>query len=140
MVKQRAGSLRQGMQYIYCPHHIQPLPEPLGARRPRADAKALRVVARVERLDGFNGHRGRWRHIRKGPAIRSLELERPIGPARDLEALLVHRAVMPAAEQREVRERGRSPVRPVAEMMPLAMAHAAAREAAALVSSVECAP
>src|SRR5712691_8028369 len=47
---------------------------------------------------------------------------------------------MPAAEQREVRERGRAPLRPVAEMMPLAEADAAPREAAALIPMVERSP
>src|SRR5712692_909059 len=47
---------------------------------------------------------------------------------------------MPAAEEREVRERGRAALRPVAEMMPLAEAHAAAREAAALVPMVQRSP
>ena len=47
------------------------------------------------------------------------------------------RAVMPTAEQGEVRERGRAPVGPVAEMMPLGEAQAAPWEAAALVPMVE---
>jgi hypothetical protein len=128
------------MQDVDRPHHIQRLPEPLGARRPRADAKALGVVTCAERFDGITGHRsGRW-HLRQRPAVRAPERQCAVGPARDLEALLVHRAMMAAAEQREIRERRRPPVRPVAEMMPLAMAHAAAREAAAPVPSVERAP
>ena len=65
------------------------------------------------------------------------ELQCPVGPARDLEALLVHRAMMPGTEQREVGQRRRAPVRPVAEMMSLAEAHAAAREPAALVPMME---
>ena len=58
----------------------------------------------------------------------------------DLITFLVHRAVMPATEHREVRERGRAALRPMAEMMPLAEADAAAREATALVPVVERAP
>src|SRR6266498_5124291 len=48
--------------------------------------------------------------------------------------------MMPATEEREVGEGGRPPVRPVAEMMPLAIAHAAAGEAATPVPMVERSP
>jgi hypothetical protein len=48
--------------------------------------------------------------------------------------------MMPAAEQREVRERGRPAVRPVTEMMPLPEADAAAGEAATPVPMVERSP
>jgi hypothetical protein len=41
---------------------------------------------------------------------------------------------MPAAEEREVRQRGRAALRPVAHVMPLGHPHMAAREAAALIS------
>jgi hypothetical protein len=95
------------------------------------------VVIRPERADRIRGHRGRRRHLGHGPAIRPPEPEHSVGPARDLVALLVDRAVMPAAEEREVRERGGAPVRPVVEMMPLAIAHAAAGEAAAPVAVAE---
>jgi len=130
-------TLRQRVQDVDRPTHVQTLPEPAGARRPRIETKALRVVTRSERLDGITGHRnGHW-HIRQWAAVRTPELERAVGPACDLEALLVHRAVMPATEQRQVRERRRAPVRPVAEMMPLAEMNTAAREAAAPVPMVE---
>src|SRR5712692_1453301 len=52
----------------------------------------------------------------------------------------MHGAVMSATEQREVRERGRAPVGPVAEMMPLGEAESAPWEAAALVPMVEGTP
>ena len=64
-------------------------------------------------------------------------MERPVGPAHDLVALLVHGAVMPTTEHGEVRERGRAAVGPVAQVMPLSEAQAAPREAAALVPMVE---
>ena len=85
-------------------------------------------------------HRGRRRHLRQRPAIRPPESQRAIGPARDLVALLVHGPMMPAAEQREVRERCRAAVRPVAEMMPLPEADAAAGKAATPVPMVERPP
>ena len=45
--------------------------------------------------------------------------------------------MVPATEQGEVGERGRAPVGPVAEVMPLGEAQSAPREAAALVPMVE---
>ena len=47
---------------------------------------------------------------------------------------------MPATEQGKVRQRGRAPVGPVAEVMPLGEAESAPREAAALVPMVERPP
>ncbi len=93
-----------------------------------------------ESLDGLPWHCGRPRHLRQRPAIRAPESQRPVRPARDLIALLVHGPVMPTAEEREVRERGQTAVRPVAEMMPLTEADAAAGEAATAVPMVERSP
>jgi hypothetical protein len=72
--------------------------------------------------------------------IRPPEPQRPVRPARDLKALLVDGAVMPAAEHREVRERRRAPVGPVVEVMALAEADATAREAAVAVSMLKRPP
>src|SRR5438093_301571 len=101
------------------------------------DAKALRVVSLSDRSEWIADYGSRRRHLRQQVAIRPPELERPVGPTRDLEALLVHRAMMPSTQQREVGQRRRAPVRPVAEMMPLAEADSATRKPAALVPSVE---
>jgi len=90
-----------------------------------------------ESLDGLFWHCGRRRHLGQSPAIRPPESQRPVGPARDLVTLLVHGPMMPSAEQREVRERCRPAVRPVAQMMPLAEADTAAWEAATSVPMVE---
>jgi hypothetical protein len=55
-------------------------------------------------------------------------------------ALLVDRAVVPAAEQGEVGERGGAALGPVAHVMPLAERQAAAREATPSVPVLERAP
>jgi hypothetical protein len=55
-------------------------------------------------------------------------------------ALLVDGAVMPAAQQREVRQRRRAPMGPVMEVMPLAEADAAAGEAATPIPMQERPP
>jgi hypothetical protein len=136
----RPGSLRQRMQDVDRPPHIQALPEPARARGPSVETKALRFMHHPESLDGLLRHRGRRRHLRQRPAIRPPESQRPVRPARDLIALLVHGPMMPAAEQREVRERCRPAVRPVAKMMPLPKADAATGEAATPVPMVERSP
>ena len=125
------------MQDVDRPSHVQPLPEPAGAGRPRGEAEALRVVTRAERVHGMVWHRGRRRHLRQRAAVRPSEAQGPVGPARDPISLFVHSAVMQAAQQGEIRERGRAPVRPVPEVMPLSETDAAAREAAAPVPMVE---
>ena len=125
------------MQDVDGPSHIQSLSEPARTPRPRVHTNALRVVTDPERLDRISGHRSGRRYVRKWAPVRPPELERPVGQARDLVALLVHRPMMPATEERKIRQRRRAAVGPVAEMMPLGEAHAAAREAATLVSMVE---
>jgi hypothetical protein len=104
------------------------------------ETKPLRIVPRPERLDRIRGHRGRPRDVGQEPAVRPPEPERAVGLSIDLVALLVDRAVMPATEEREVRERGRATLRPVPDVMPLAEREPAAREAAAPVSRVERSP
>ena len=101
------------MEDVDRPGQIQPLSEPARARRPRVEAKADRVVTSAERLDGITGYGGRRRHLGQRAAVWPPEPERPVGPARDLVALLVDGAVMSAAKKREVRERGGAPVGPV---------------------------
>jgi hypothetical protein len=94
--------LSQGVQDIDGPSHVQALPEPARARRPRSKSKALRVVTRAERRDWITGHRRRRRHLRQRVTVRPPKLQLSVGPARDLEALLMHRAMMPGTEQREI--------------------------------------
>jgi hypothetical protein len=122
------------VQHVDRPAQVQPLSEPAGACCICVKAKALGVVAGSEDRDRISGScRGR-RHLGERPTIRALELEGPVGLTRHLIALLVHRAVVPPAEQREVRERRGPALRPVVEMMPLGDANPAAREAAAPIS------
>ena len=130
----------QGMQDVDRPAHIQSLAQPGRAGRPRVEAEPLRVVLRPERLDRIGGHRGRRRDLGQRPAVRPPEPERAVGLSIDLIALLVDRAVVPATEQSEVRERGRAALCPVTDVMPLAERQPAAREATAAVPVVERAP
>jgi len=91
------------MQDADRPAHIQALPEPARARRPRVEAEPLRLVPRLEGLSGIGRHRDWRRNLGQGPAVRPPEPERAVGLSIDLVAFLVHRAVMPATQQGEVR-------------------------------------
>ena len=101
------------------------------------EAEPLRVVPLSEGLDRIGGHRGRRWDIRQRSAVRPPELERAVGLSIDLVALLVYRAMVPATEEREVRQRGRPALRPVPHVMSLAKREAAARKVAAAVPVVQ---
>ena len=128
------------MQDVDRPAQIQALPRPARTRRPRVQPEPLRLVARGERLDRIGGRGGRRGDLRQGPAVRRPEPERPVRLGIDLIAFLVHRAMVPATEQGEVRERRRPALRPVAEVVALAEHHPAAREAAAAVPVLQRPP
>ena len=104
------------------------------------ELKPLRLVLHPESLDGIGGHCGWRRDVGKRSAVRAPEPESSVGLSIDLIALLVDRAVMPATEQGQVRERGGAAARPVAEVMALAEREPAAREATGPVSMVKGAP
>ena len=108
------------MQDADRPPKIQTLAQPARARRPRVEAKTLCVVPLSEGLARISGHRSGRRDIRQDPTVRLPEPERAAGLSIDLVALLVHRAVVPPTEQREVRQRGRAALRPMPHVMPLA--------------------
>jgi hypothetical protein len=121
------------VQNVDRPAQIQTFSGPVGMGRVRTELKPLRDVTDPEHRDRIPLAPGRCRHLREEAAIGPPELERPVGPTRRLIALLVHRPVMPAAEQRQIRERGGAALRPVVEMVSLGDAHAATREATAPV-------
>ena len=131
---------RERMQDVDRPAHVQGLSQPPWSRRPRVNAEPLRLVLRPEGLDGIGGDRSGRRHLRQEPPVGAAEAELSIGLSLHLEALLVERAVVPAAQQRQIRQRSRPALRPVAEMMALAEREPAAGEAAALVPVEERPP
>jgi hypothetical protein len=91
-------------------------------------------------MDGIRWYQGRGRDIGQGLAIGAPEAEGAVGRSLYAIALLVHRAVVAAAEECQVPERRRPAFRPVAEVMPLGDPDRAAREAAAPVPVLEGAP
>ncbi len=128
------------MQNVDRPAYIQALSKPAGAHGLRIETKPLHIMRRAEPIDRIGRHRSWRRHLGQDPTVRSPEAEGAVGLARHLVALLVYRAVVPATEQGQVRERGRASLRPVSNVMPLREAAAAAREAAAAIPVVKRAP
>jgi len=128
------------MEDVDRPADIQALSEPAGARRSGVEAQTLSVMTPLESADRIGGHLGRWWDLGQGSAIRPTEPKRAVEPAMDSVALLVDRAVMPATEQREIGKRRRSPFRPVAEMVPLREADAAAGKATTSIAMIERPP
>jgi hypothetical protein len=128
------------MQDVDRVSHVQRLAQPPRDRGSRVQVKPLRLVPRSKDCHGINGHPGRRRHVGENSAIRAPEAKLPVRLPIELEALLMDGAVVAATEQGEVRERGGPPIGPVTDVMPLADADAAAREAAAPVSMVQGPP
>jgi hypothetical protein len=128
------------MQDVNRPAHVEALAQPAGHRRPRVNSQPLRLVPRSQDVDGIGGHRGGQWHLGQQSAVRAPEVELAVGLPFTLETLLVDGAVVPATEQREIRERGRAAVRPVADVMALAEPHSTAREAATPVSMLQGPP
>jgi hypothetical protein len=99
--------------------------------------KPGRLVSRSEDRDGIFAHLRRRRHVGERSAVRATESKLAVRLSIDLVALFVDRAVVPAAEHGEIRQRGGAALGPVTDVMALADANLAAREAAAAVPVVE---
>jgi len=104
------------------------------------DPQPLRRVPRAQNVDGIVRHVWRRRDFGQWPAVRAQESQFAVGLSLHLVTLLVNCAMVPATEQRQVRERGRPAVGPVADVMTLTERTAAAREAATPVAVMEHAP
>ena len=128
---------RQRVQDVDRPAHVQAFPQPTWHRRPRVNAKPLRLMPRSQNVDGVVRQLWRRRHFGQRPAIRAPESELAVGLSLDVVTLLVNGAMVPATEQGQVRERRGATVGPVADVMALAGPKTTAREAAAAVSMVE---
>src|SRR2546426_3766554 len=133
-------SRRERMEDVDRPADIQALSEPAGARRSGVEAQTLSVVTPPESADRIGGHLGRRWDLGQGSAIRPTEPKRAVEPAMDSVALLRARAGMPAPEQAGIGKRRRFPFRPVAEMVPLREADAAAGKATTSIAMIERPP
>ena len=86
------------MHDVDCIAHIQGLAQPTGHPRPCLNSQALRLVPRSEDADGIASHVGGGRNFRQELSVRTAEAELAVGLSIHLIALLVDRAVVPAAE------------------------------------------
>ena len=100
----------------------------------------LRIVPRSQDFHGIAGHVSRTRDLGQKPAVRAAEPQLAVGLSIELVALFMDGAVVPATEQREIRERGGAPLCPVTDVMALPEPEPAAREAAAAVPVMERPP
>src|SRR3989442_3889050 len=125
------------MQHVDHVAHVETFAQPTRHRRSRVQDDSVLLVARVDDSQGIRRQIGRPRNLRDDTAIGSPELKLAVQLAFDLVALLVDRAMVPTTEHGEVRERCRAAVGPVADVMALAEAHAAAREATAMGTILE---
>jgi hypothetical protein len=131
--------VREGMEHIDRPAEVEGLPAPSRARRTRVERQPLSAMAHAQRPHRIRGHRGRGRDAGQRPPVGSPEAELAVGRTVDLVALLVHGAVVAAAEEGKVVEGGGAAVGPVAEVVALAGGDATAGEAAAAIAVEESA-
>jgi hypothetical protein len=99
-----------------------------------------RFVADTNGLDWIGGHCRRQRDFGQGLAVRAAELKLAVGPSIDRVTLLVDGPVMPTAQQRKVGQRRGAAVGPVPDVMALAEADPAAREATTTVPVMQRPP
>jgi len=125
------------MQDVDRPAHVQTLPQPTRDRGMSVQNKPLHIVPCAEDLHGIGGDPGRRRDLRQKPAVRPSEPKLAVGLPIELVALFMDGAVMPATEQREIRERGGAALRPVPDVMALPEPDLATREATAAVAVVQ---
>src|SRR2546425_10044863 len=125
------------MQDADGPADVQALPQPARCRSARVQMKPVRFIPRSEDLHRIAAHLRRMRDLGQHLTVRAAETKLTVRLSIELIPLLVHGAMVTAAEQGEIRERGGPTVSPVTDVMALAEANAAAGEAAAAVSVVE---
>ncbi len=73
LLADRQGLEGPRVQDVESPAHVERLPQPARARRPRVQVKPSRLVPRSERLNGIAGHRRRKRDFEQWPSVRSPE-------------------------------------------------------------------
>ena len=122
------------MQHVDCVADVEAFSLPSWRCGPWTHDDPGLVVVRFDGSDRVSRSLRRARHIRYHATVRAAEAKLTIRLSIHLIALLVNGAVMPATEQDEVRERGGAALSPVADVVSLAKAAVAAREATAAVT------
>src|SRR4029077_17406171 len=125
------------MEHVDRVAHIERLAQPERHCGARVQAEAIPLVLRSDRRHGIGWRVGPRGNFGDHPSIRPSELKPAVWPALELVALFVDRAMVPATEEREIREGGGPPLGPVMDVVPLAEAGATAREATAAIPVVE---
>jgi hypothetical protein len=116
---------------------VQGLAQPTRFRRLRIQAQACGLVLLLERVHGVPRHPRSWRYLRQQPAVGPAESQLAIRLSVNAEAFFVHRVVMATTEQSEIRERRRSTVSPVTDVVALSDPNATAREGAPAISMLK---
>src|SRR4030095_9248873 len=115
-------SLSQGMQHVDGVSDVEPLSLPSWSGGPWTHDDPGLIVVRLDGSDRVGRSLGRTRHVRYDATVRAAEAKLTIRLSIDLIALLVNGSVMATAEQYQIRERGRAPLGPVADVVSLAKA------------------
>src|SRR5258708_6708105 len=124
------------MQHINRVADIQPLAAPERYRGPRAQNEILSTILRSQDVDRVGRCRQRARYFGQEPPIRTAEPQLTVVVAVDLVTLLVNGTMMPSTQHGQIRERRRSSLHPMFDVMALADAHATARKATTVASMV----
>jgi hypothetical protein len=110
---------------------------PVGQRRASIHVHAVARESRGQGRDGLACRHRQRRRLRERPAVGAIEARFAVGRQLHREALLVHRAMMAAAQQQGVAEAGGAAIGPGLDVVGVAQLPAAAREAAAAVAMLE---
>jgi hypothetical protein len=127
------------MQHADRPAQIQALAQPGRHPCPCIDADADGFVLGSKRAHGIVGHPAGQRHRGQGAPVRASEYESAVGASIEPISLLVDRTVVTTTKHGEVGQYGRPSVCPVADVMAVAEAHAAAWKATATVAMLQSA-
>jgi hypothetical protein len=125
------------MQDVHCIADVEWLSQPARGRGSRVQGKPVCLVACSEDRNGITHHGQRSWYFGQGFAVRTAKFQLAVRLSLDLESLLVHGTMVPAAEQGEVREGSGASLGPVTDVVALPEAYATAREGAAAVAMVE---
>ena len=137
--RSRGGAFLVGewMEHIDRIANVETLTLPGWRRGPWVHRRCRLLVVRPYRSDRIGRRSRRTRHLGHDPTIRAAKFQLAIGHALDAIALFVDGAMMTPAEQHEIRQRRRAAVGPVTDVMRLAEAPVAAREATTAVAIEE---
>jgi len=100
----------------------------------------MRFINGSQRRDHVSGDSREHRGIQQGLSVRPPKTERSIHLSRESIPILVDRTMMAPAQDHQIRECGRTAVRPVLDVMPLADGYMASGEPAVSIPMPECPP